>query len=148
MWFEAYAQKEHSCGSSLQWPTWKTGLALTSEELYAFVGTWGLPVFLAMASFSAMTKLDLTKHSRLRSCHKISVGKHWTVSPTVWIWHPAIFSCFLPWRSTCHDIFSPAMSLRMWCLHTSDTTFCASGMDRLATCWDWGLNHQGDFVEL
>jgi len=35
---ETYVQKEHSCGSSTAWPTWKTGLAWKSRELYTFCG--------------------------------------------------------------------------------------------------------------
>lgn len=38
MWFGAYAQKEHSCGSSLWWSTWKTGLTWKAVELYTFCG--------------------------------------------------------------------------------------------------------------
>ena len=38
MWFEAHAQKKHSCSRSTWWPTWQTGLSWLSEELQAYCG--------------------------------------------------------------------------------------------------------------
>jgi hypothetical protein len=38
MWYEAYAQKEHSYGSPTLQHTWKIGLTLKFERSYVFVG--------------------------------------------------------------------------------------------------------------
>jgi hypothetical protein len=67
-----------------------------------------------MVWFSSMVVPDFKQHSRLGTCCRGLVGKHWTIHCTVKIWHPVIFICFLPWRSICQDVVSPAMK-------TSDT---------------------------
>jgi len=49
-----------------------------------------------MVWFSSMTMPGRTRPSRLGTCCKISVGKRYTVSRTVRIWHQTIFTIFLP----------------------------------------------------
>lgn len=36
----------------------------------------------------------------------IYAEKYWTIPCTVWIWHPAVSICFLPWRHTCQFVIS------------------------------------------
>jgi hypothetical protein len=45
MWFEAYAQKDHSCDSPTPWHTWKTGLTLKFEGLHV---CWAWKVYVVV----------------------------------------------------------------------------------------------------
>ena len=44
-----------------------------------------------------------TAHTAQQTCNLLQnlIGKRWTISRTVQIWHPVIFICSPSWRSTC-----------------------------------------------
>lgn len=44
-----------------------------------------------------------TAHTAQQTCNLLQnlIGKRWTISHTVQIWHPVIFICSPSWRSTC-----------------------------------------------
>jgi hypothetical protein len=86
--FDAYAQQEHSCGSSTWWPAWKIGLARQSEEVRAFCGHGKCPVFLAMVLFSSTTMPEQLPW-RTNNSHEIHTSQYSLRSSWDSIWaHP------------------------------------------------------------
>ena len=75
---------------------------LEVQGVISFCGHGKVSVFLEMAWFSSVTMPDCTWH---RTCCYSLVGNT-NILHTVWIWHPAIFICFLPWRIPSHSIIS------------------------------------------
>ena len=81
---------------------WKAGEKPSGEEV---------PVFVFIRWFCSLRVPDHAKHSRLVTCCRILVGKHWTIPHIVGICHIAIFILLVPSSTTCHDIASPAMKM-------------------------------------
>jgi hypothetical protein len=106
-WFEAHAQKEHSCGSSTWWPTWWTCIVWESVELHDFFYQGKCPG-LSDVVIPLRNKARPHTAQQTRKLCRISIGKRRTIIHTVRIWHPTSLLCLLPWKRTCQDNVSPA----------------------------------------
>jgi len=110
MWFKAYVQQEHSCGSSTWWPTWKTGLTWKSEELHAFSSMENVSILLMLVDSPPLQCPTTYGTADSQFATNVCLGN---VGPSPYILDlaPAIFIIFPHWRSTCHDIVSPVVKM-------------------------------------
>ena len=85
MWFKAYVQQEHCCGSSTWWPTWKTGLIWKS-----FSGTESVSVLVLVDSPSLQCPKNVAQQTQ--NLLQMFVWEMLDHHHTFWIWHQQFLS--------------------------------------------------------